>query len=219
MASDRHHPLVTGAPAPGRLFTTWFTSTVDGRDHAVTDEEFAEHRPEPEAVCGVVVVFGPMELAPGPHCRRCVAFLSARESLRGLNERLGVHRYRRGGWLGRLLHGTLLSPVVPHPRARHDRPEPPADLPRQVSAGLDSSAVAWPPQAAAEETSTASAPAASCQPPSGAGAHGSTAVTGRAVALSPTHPTGRQGTQTPVDAACSPAAASTGHHDGTRGTR
>lgn len=134
------------------LFTTWMTS-MDGVDHAVTDEEFTARRPEPAAVCGVVILLAPMEWEPGPHCPRCVAYLAAQATLLSFEQRLGVRRHRRGGWLGRLLHATL-SPVVPSPRARHDRPQPPADQPRQVPAGPDSSAVAWPPQAAAEETHT-----------------------------------------------------------------
>src|SRR5438876_436720 len=63
---------------PGeQLFTAWFTST-DRLDHAVTDEEFHDHRPEPEAVCGAVILLGrgrtrpllgpkpPVEDRPGP---------------------------------------------------------------------------------------------------------------------------------------------------------
>jgi hypothetical protein len=111
---------------PGeRIFTAWMTSTSDGLDHAVTDEEFTERRPEPESVCGVVVPLGPLEQAPGLRCPQCVAFLEARASLPSLQQRLGVHRHQRAGWLARLLHVTM-SPVVPRPRvgARHDRPSP-----------------------------------------------------------------------------------------------
>ena len=68
-----------------RLFTAWLTST-DRVDHAVTDEEFTEHRPEPEAVCGAVIMLAPMETPPGPHCARCMAFLAAWESLRDLDQ-------------------------------------------------------------------------------------------------------------------------------------
>jgi hypothetical protein len=98
----------------------------DGQDHAITDEEFAEHRPEPEAVCGAVVLLAPMEEPPGPRCPRCVAFLAARESMRPMNERLGVHRHRRPSWLDRLLHPNAETPAVPGPRApvRDDRHHP-----------------------------------------------------------------------------------------------
>lgn len=95
----------------GRIFTTWFTSSVDGLDHAVTDEEFAEHRPEPEAVCGVVIMLTPMECPPGQRCPRCVAFLRARETLRDLDQRQ-PHRHRRLGWLARLLHPDTDAPEV-----------------------------------------------------------------------------------------------------------
>lgn len=54
----------------GRLFITWYTC-ADGVDHAVTDEEFAAHRPEPAAVCGPVVRLAPMEASPGPLCPAC----------------------------------------------------------------------------------------------------------------------------------------------------
>ncbi|MBV9846426.1 MAG: hypothetical protein JOZ47_15330 [Kutzneria sp.] len=53
------------------------TSSVDGHDHAVTDEEFAEHRPEPAAVCGDVVMLAPLTCPNGECCRRCVAVLRA----------------------------------------------------------------------------------------------------------------------------------------------
>lgn len=57
-----------------RLFTTWVTS-LDGVDHAVTDEEFAarlaENRGVFVAVCGKSFLPGPMEGAPGPPCGPC----------------------------------------------------------------------------------------------------------------------------------------------------
>lgn len=239
MASDRPQPLVTGSRAPGRLFTTWLTS-VDRVDHAVTDEEFTEHTPEPEAVCGAVILLAPMEWAPGPHCPRCLAFLCARDSLRDLPERIGVPRHRRAGWLYRLVHATM-TPVVPRQRAgaRHDRSGPPAELTRPgLSAGpdhpaaarSDSTAAGPQPSAAVrshlaaaeahspvdslpgEPASSTSAPAISCQIASGVGADGSPAAMGRAAAppLSPLEE--RRGTQTPVDAACSTPDAAAGLH-------
>lgn len=269
MASDRPQPLVTGSHAPGRLFTTWMTST-DGEDHAVTDEEFAAHRPEPEAVCGVVIMLAPMEAPPGPRCSRCAAFLEARATLRPLEQRLGEHRHRRAGWLYRLVHDTL-SPVVPRPRAGagHDQPEhPEAGRPGPTSGAVPPAAVRSDSAAAGPEHPVAvrsRLAAAGPQPlgagevasgrhrgtaPAAAGAHpvaagapspagslpgdpadpmsptaasalrtpsvavvdGSTAVSGRAAALSSSPPCGRQGTQTPAGAACSPAAAPAGHH-------
>lgn len=95
-----------------RIFTTWFTSTVDGRDHAVTDEEFAERRPEPEAVCGLVIMLAPMTCPNGECCPRCVAYLRARESLRDLDQRPAPHRNRRVGVIARLWRGKALAPVT-----------------------------------------------------------------------------------------------------------
>lgn len=93
---------VDGAPV-GRLFTTWITS-LDGVDHAVTDEECAARLAAARgwflAVCGAEFLPGPMEDAPAPPCRRCVAFLRAHAEMRGVSERLAT---RRRGWLSRLL--------------------------------------------------------------------------------------------------------------------
>src|ERR1700730_8724173 len=79
-----------------RIFTTWFTSTADALAHAVTDEEFMAHRPEPEAVCGRVVVHGPLVWPPGACCPRCIAFLRAHTSLQALDLRES-HRHKQGG--------------------------------------------------------------------------------------------------------------------------
>jgi hypothetical protein len=124
----------------GTLFTTWLTST-DRVDHAVTDEQFHDNRPEPEAVCGAVIMLAPMEAPPGPRCARCTAFLTARESLRDLEQRLDPHRNRRPSWLSRLLHRDPLTPVVPSPRAlaRDGRLQAPVDTvgsPAAASTGL-----------------------------------------------------------------------------------
>jgi len=98
-----------------KIFTMWLTST-DRVDHAVTDEAFHDHRPEPEAVCGAVIMLAPMETPPGPRCARCTAFLTARASLRDLEQRIDLHRHRRPSWLGRLLHPDAETPAVPSPR-------------------------------------------------------------------------------------------------------
>lgn len=88
------------------LFTTWMTST-DGLDHAITDEQFHDHRPEPEAVCGAVIMLAPMETLPGPRCPCCVAYLAARRSLRDLDQRLDPHRHRQPSWLARALRAVI----------------------------------------------------------------------------------------------------------------
>jgi hypothetical protein len=122
------HTDIAGTVVRQRIFTTWLTST-DRVDHAVTDEEFHDNRPEPEAVCGAVITLAPMETPPGPRCARCTAFLTAPESLRDLSQRLEPtpHRRRRRSWLGRLLHSNTSTPVVPSPRVlvrdcRHQSP-------------------------------------------------------------------------------------------------
>ena len=140
MASDSPNPLVPGVRVPERLFTAWMTAS-DGLDHAVTDEQFHDHRPEPEAVCGAVIMLASMETPPGPRCARCRAFLAARESLRDLDRRLGEHRHRRPSWLGRLLHPGTPTLAVPSPRAlvRDGRLHSPVDTagsPAVVSTGL-----------------------------------------------------------------------------------
>lgn len=110
------HTDIAGTVVWPRIFTTWLTST-DRVDHAVTDEEFHDNRPEPEAVCGAVITLAPLETPPGPRCARCTAFLMARESFRDLSQRLDPHRRRRWSWLGRILHPNISTPVVPSPRA------------------------------------------------------------------------------------------------------
>jgi hypothetical protein len=107
-----------------KIFTAWMT-TRDGFDHAVTDEEFHDNRPEPEAVCGTVVELAAMEAPPGPRCPRCVAFLAARQSIRDLNQRLDGPRHRRPAWWQRILHPGA-SAAVPSQRA--------AELPAEVDA-------------------------------------------------------------------------------------
>lgn len=140
--------------AADQLFTAWMTSTTDGHDHAVTDEEFHDHRPEPEAVCGAVLYLAPMEQAPGRRCERCVAFLEGRPAALRVVQVPAAHRHRSEGWLYRLVHASM-SPVVPRPRAgaRHT-PEP-------------SAAARWP-SAAAE----ASTPIVAVRPNSAATAGG-----------------------------------------------
>jgi hypothetical protein len=120
-------PTVRSMSTGERLFTAWFTSSADWVDHAVTDEEFAEHRPEPATVCGAVIMLAPMESPPGRRCPRCVAFLRALGTAEDLHQR-EPHRHRRPAWLARLLHHDTSTPVVPSPRvlAQGDRHQHPA---------------------------------------------------------------------------------------------
>lgn len=85
-----------------RVWTIWVTSIVDNADHAVTDEEMAVGPGTYAAVCGATVVPPSMADPPRPCCRRCVAFLRARMSLRDLDQRMASRRKSRGR-LGRLL--------------------------------------------------------------------------------------------------------------------
>ncbi|MGH3625102.1 MAG: hypothetical protein ACRDQ5_25495 [Sciscionella sp.] len=99
-----------------RLWTTWHTCSVDGRDHAVTDEEMATRMAEDAghytAVCMHDVLVTPMICPPGPRCRRCVAFLRAQAATR-TGEQRPAHQHRRPGVLRRILHRAGRSPVVP----------------------------------------------------------------------------------------------------------
>src|SRR5882757_4900744 len=126
----RSRSVVEGRFKPGeKIFTTWLTS-MDRVDHAVTDEEYTEHSPEPQAVCGAVILLAPMEAPPGPLCAGCSEFLTACES----TQRADAHRHRRPGWFDRLLdsHGTA-------PVALRGLPPTPADAavsPAVASAGF-----------------------------------------------------------------------------------
>jgi hypothetical protein len=99
-----------------RLWTTWHTCSVDGRDHAVTDEQMAAgvagDTGHYTAVCTHDVLVTPMICPPGPRCPRCVAFLRARAAAR-TEEQRQAHHHRRPGVLRRLLHRAGRSPVVP----------------------------------------------------------------------------------------------------------
>lgn len=90
-----------------RLFTTWVTS-LDGVDHAVTDEEctarLIQNRGVFVAVCGEDFLPGPMEGAPGPPCSRCVGFLlDARRASRPPSEpsESPERMRKRRGWFSR----------------------------------------------------------------------------------------------------------------------
>jgi hypothetical protein len=102
-------------PGEKRIFTTWLTG-ADRIDHAVTDEEFTANRPEPEALCGAVILLAPMEAPPGPHCVRCTTVLAARDSLRDLERRIRPHGTAASvGWARSF---TVTSRTCPSPVAR-----------------------------------------------------------------------------------------------------
>jgi hypothetical protein len=134
-----------------RLFTTWLTSQPNHRDHAVTDEEFTAHTPEPAAVCGAVVLLAPMEWAPGPRCPGCVAALDAAAKVGTVLTRLQVDNpvslwvriFRPFRWITGTQGGAsacrdtrnqTFSPAGSPPPGDH--PKPPAEMYRPVvSAG------------------------------------------------------------------------------------
>lgn len=75
-----------GGRVAARRYVAWQTCTCDGRDHAVTDEEFARGRRAKSAgrygsVCGHVVVVGSMFLPPARPCAACHAIVFARPEL------------------------------------------------------------------------------------------------------------------------------------------
>jgi hypothetical protein len=87
------------------LFTTWHTSSVDGLDHAVTDEDLTngtgKRAGRYAAVCGHEVLATLMSNPPGTRCPRCVAYLRARATLRDFEQR---QQHHKPGLLARLLH-------------------------------------------------------------------------------------------------------------------
>lgn len=95
----------TGADqSTGPLFVTWQTNLHDGYAHAITDEALAADRrtttDELEAVCCARVCLADSFSPPGPTCRRCLAFLRARATLRPLDQRVRQeYTHRRAGWL------------------------------------------------------------------------------------------------------------------------
>jgi hypothetical protein len=129
--------------ATERLYVAWHRCVLDGRDHAVTDEEFARGRKEHtqgryESVCGHVVLIGSMLLPPGPVCARCHAYLVARATLRSAEQRLGPTRHRKPSRWGRLFGRTQI-PVVPLPRTSPDvAPSPERDGRTPIPAGAGS---------------------------------------------------------------------------------
>ncbi len=73
-----------------RVYTTWFRCVRDGRDHAVTDEEFAASTaPFPghyRAICDHLVQIAPAVAPPGQACARCVDVLRAARPVEPVQE-------------------------------------------------------------------------------------------------------------------------------------
>ena len=104
---------------PGKvagLYLGWYRSMTDGRDHAVTDEQFlagmqAGHG-RYDAVCGHVVDVASLLVPPGTPCARCHAFLAALTALRDSSERIEPRRHRKRGVWRRLFRRSCTSAVV-----------------------------------------------------------------------------------------------------------
>lgn len=120
-----------------QLFTTWFTSTADMRDHAVTDEAFAASRGTADAVCGALVVFGPMEWPQQQQrCGECSSIVDCSQPVRP-----PAHGVTMGALFGWLWPDRRAAPAQTgnhSPLERAPRyPQPPAE---EMGAALGSSA-------------------------------------------------------------------------------
>jgi hypothetical protein len=99
-----------------RLHTGWFAGMRDGRDHAVTDEEFARRGEHPAGhvwvICGHVVDLAPMVAPSRPPCGRCLAVFRARQG-QATPRDAAPTRHRKPGLLRRLLTRTAQSATAP----------------------------------------------------------------------------------------------------------
>ncbi|WP_290050085.1 hypothetical protein [Amycolatopsis solani] len=104
------------------LYVSWHRSDIDGRDHAVTDEEFSRGWRDAlgryEGLCGHVVLPTSMLVAPGRPCARCRAFLAARRTLPAVERRLHPPRHRKPSRWRRLFQHV---PQVNVPEQAHSQ--------------------------------------------------------------------------------------------------
>lgn len=100
-----------------RLYVTWYRCMTDDRDHAVTDEDFAQGIQQQEgrynAVCGHRLLISSVLAPPAPPCTRCLAYLKAPQ--RPTDNRPGKHRYSKP-CLWRRLFGSKPAMGIPSPR-------------------------------------------------------------------------------------------------------
>lgn len=92
-----------------RLYTSPITCCRDGQAHEVTDENVAAGRTgEYQALCGYVVLAAALVAPVGRPCASCAAVVAAHraELTKGP---VGRSRYRRLGWLWRLLRPGRMS--------------------------------------------------------------------------------------------------------------
>ena len=119
---------------PGKvagLYLSWHRCIVDGRDHAVTDEQFLvgmqAGQGRYEAVCGHVLDVESLLFPPGSPCARCHTCLAERASLRDVAERMVRSRHRKRSIWRRLFARSCTQvpteagrpPTEPAPAGRH----------------------------------------------------------------------------------------------------
>lgn len=96
--------MTKGTGAGSGVRPIWMTSTMDGAEHAIMDEQMtaglAAGRGVYAALCGAQVIAASLAAPPGRRCARCVAFLRARASLRDLASPAPAQRWWRKQMLG-----------------------------------------------------------------------------------------------------------------------
>lgn len=116
------------APTGRRLHVSWFTSATDGREHAVTDEEYAQARAagtDPEAMCGEIMMPTPLMAEIGRRCGSCARYIKARKSLPDFD----LCFRDRPFWLARLKTSWPFRGGPRHTRSSRNGKEPNRDGP------------------------------------------------------------------------------------------
>lgn len=98
---------MSASPSTRRLPVIWMTF-LDGRDHAVCDEEVAQCTSGLyQTVCGAVRLPASSHAVPRPPCHRCAELLRAASHVRTADERRRPgetrNRHVRVGWWARCL--------------------------------------------------------------------------------------------------------------------
>ena len=101
----------------GEPYVTWSRCLVDGRNHAVTDEEFASgvrHQTGCfQALCGHQLMIDSSLMPPGPPCVRCRAYLAAVAAVRETIERANAPKRRRKALWSRFIRHAQSSVITP----------------------------------------------------------------------------------------------------------
>jgi hypothetical protein len=121
-------------PTGGKRYVTWHRCATDGRDHAITDEDFARtvkaRTGQYRAICGHAVVIDSTLMPPGRPCAECVSNLtSAQCTCRTTEPHRGRHRRTRtrrpfchtGAAASQVPAGAGLAPTVPVPAGSRAR--------------------------------------------------------------------------------------------------